>query len=272
MLFSVEEELEMEHIIVETKDGVRTLTLNRPERLNAVNDTLSKEIILAISDASADDDVRVIVITGSGRGFCSGLDLTDNAKRNSEAPSRYKKLDELGWVGHQALRIVHSDKPVIAAINGTAAGAGLALALACDLRFMSASARVTAGYIRRGLSPDAGMSYFLPRLVGQTKAAELILTGRDIYPDEAERIGLVNGIFPDEEFQEQVMEFARELAAGPPVAMTLSKRLLSTSPDMDLITILKQEYAFIKQCFGTKDVQEGVQAFAEKRKPVFRGE
>jgi len=262
----------MEHIIVETKDGVRKLTLNRPERLNAVNDTLSNEIIQAISEASADDEVRVIVITGSGRGFCAGLDLTDRAKRNPDAQSRHQKLDELGWVGHQALGIVHCDKPVIAAINGIAAGAGLALALACDIRFMSADARVTTGYIRRGLSPDAGMSYFLPRLVGQARAAELILTGRDIYPEEAERIGLVNRIFSDEELQEQVMNFARELAAGPPVAMTLSKRLLAASPDTDLTTILKQEYAFIKQCFGTKDVQEGMQAFAEKRKPVFQGE
>lgn len=262
----------MEHILIETKDGVRTLTLNRPDRLNAINDTLSNEIILAISEASNDDEVRVIVITGSGKGFCSGLDLTDYANRTLVAPSRSQKLDELGWVGHQALGIVHSDKPVIAAINGTAAGAGLALALACDLRFMSANTKVTAGYIRRGLSPDAGMSYFLPRLVGQARAAELILTGRDIYPDEAERIGLVNRVFPHEEFQEQVMDFARELAAGPPIAMTLSKRLLANSPNADLTTLLKQEYAFIKQCFGTKDVQEGVQAFTQKRKPVFRGE
>ncbi|MCM3584696.1 enoyl-CoA hydratase/isomerase family protein [Mesobacillus maritimus] len=262
----------MEHIIVDTKDGVRTLTLNRPERLNAVNDTLSHEIIQAISEASSDDEVRVIVITGSGRGFCAGLDLTEYAKRNPDLQSRHQKLDDLGWVGHQALGIVHCDKPVIAAINGIAAGAGLALALACDIRFMSADARVTAGYIRRGLSPDAGMSYFLPRLVGQAKAAELIYTGRDIYPEEAERLGLVNGVFADEDLHEQVMNFARELAAGPPVAMTLSKRLLASSQDSDLTAILKQEYAFIKQCFGTKDVQEGIRAFAEKRKPVFRGE
>ena len=262
----------MEHIIIETQDHVRTITLNRPERLNAVNDTLSKEIILAITEASADDDVRVIVITGSGKGFCSGLDLTDYAKKASVEPSRFQKLDELGWVGHQALEIVHSDKPVIAAINGTAAGAGLALALACDIRFMSANAKVTAGYIRRALNPDAGMSYFLPRIVGQAKAAELILTGRDIYPDEAERIGLVNGVFAHEELQDQVMDFARELAAGPPIAMTFSKRLLANSPDADLTTILKQELSYIKQCFTTKDVQEGIQSFAEKRKPVFRGE
>ncbi|MFD1851378.1 enoyl-CoA hydratase/isomerase family protein [Oceanobacillus bengalensis] len=262
----------MEHIIVNTQNGVRTLTLNRPERLNAVNDTLSNEIIQAITEASADDGVRVIVITGSGRGFCAGLDLSDYAKKNPSTLSRHESLDDLGWVGHQALGIVDCDKPVIAAINGIAAGAGLALALACDLRFMSADTRVTTGYIRRGLSPDAGMSYFLPRLVGQGKATELIYTGRDIYPEEAEQIGLVNGIFPDEEFQERVMAFASELAEGPPVAMTLSKRLLAASPESDLRTILKQEYASIKNCFGTKDVQEGIQAFTEKRKPVFQGQ
>ena len=262
----------MEHIIVNTGNGVRTLTLNRPERLNAVNDQLSTEIIQAIADASADDEVRVIVITGSGRGFCAGLDLSDYARRDRSSDSRHKQLDDLGWVGHQALGIVHCDKPVIAAINGIAAGAGLALALACDMRFIAEGARVTAGYIRRGLSPDAGMTYFLPRLIGSAKAAELIYTGRDIHPEEAERIGLVNGIFADDEFQDRVMKFARELAEGPPVALTLSKRLLAASPDVDLTTILKQEYSSIKVCFGTKDVQEGVKAFAEKRKPVFRGE
>ncbi|MGM0903555.1 MAG: enoyl-CoA hydratase/isomerase family protein [Bacillota bacterium] len=261
----------MEHILVDTQNGIRTLTLNRPERLNAVNDKLSTEIIQAIAEASADDEVRVVVITGSGRGFCAGLDLMDYSKRDASTESRHKKLDDLGWVGHQALGIVHCDKPVIAAINGIAAGAGLALALACDMRFMSEGAKVTAGYIRRGLSPDAGMTYFLPRLVGQAKAAELIYTGRDILPEEAERLGLVNGTFPEEEFQEQVMSFARTLAEGPPVAMTLSKRLLAASQDTDLTTILKQEYSSIKVCFGTQDVQEGIQAFAEKRKPVFRG-
>jgi 2-(1,2-epoxy-1,2-dihydrophenyl)acetyl-CoA isomerase len=116
------------------------------------------------------------------------------------------------------------------------------------------------------------MTFFLPRLVGHTRAAELILTGRDIEPVEAERIGLINGVFPDEKFKERVIEFAEELAAGPPVALTFSKRLLAASPDTDLTTLLKKEFSFIKQCFGTKDVQEGIQAFVEKRKPVFRGE
>ncbi|GLV12451.1 enoyl-CoA hydratase [Alicyclobacillus hesperidum] len=262
----------MEHLVVETKEGVRTLTLNRPERLNAIHDPLSCELIQALEEASADDEVRVVVITGSGRGFCAGLDLIDFSQRQSSATSRHHQLDELGWVGRQALAIVHCDKPVIAAVNGIAAGAGLALALACDMRFMSASARLTTGYIRRGLSPDAGMTYFLPRLVGQAKACELILTGRDIYPEEAERIGLVNGIFSDDVFHEQVSHVARELASGPPIAMTFSKRLLVASLDADLTTILKEEFSLIKQCFGTKDVQEGIQAFVDKRKPVFRGE
>ena len=167
----------MEHIIVDTENGVRTLTLNRPERLNAVNDKLSTEIIQAIQEGSADDEVRVIVITGSGRGFCAGLDLSDFAKRDPSTFTRQRKLDDLGWVGHLTLGIVHCDKPVIAAINGIAAGAGLALTLSCDIRFMSASAKVTAGYIRRGLSPDAGMTYFLPRLVGHWKSKRIDIDG-----------------------------------------------------------------------------------------------
>ncbi|WP_077212857.1 enoyl-CoA hydratase/isomerase family protein [Bacillus dakarensis] len=262
----------MEHILVDTQNGVRTLTLNRPERMNAVNEQLGTEIVQAIIEANKDDEVRVIVITGKGRGFCAGLDLTDFVKRDPSTYSRHKKLDDLGWIGHQALEIVNGDKPVIAAINGIAAGAGLSLALACDLRFISAGAKVTAGYIRRGLNPDGGMTYFLPRLVGPAKAAELIFTGRDILPEEAEQIGLVNGVFADDEFQDKVMDFARQLAEGPPIGMTFSKRLLAASADSDLTSILKRELGYIKVGFGTEDVKEGVRAFAEKRKPVFRGE
>ncbi|MEN1968044.1 enoyl-CoA hydratase-related protein [Lentibacillus sp. N15] len=258
----------MEELIMETKNGVRTLILNRPKQMNAITDELSTQVEQALAEASADDDVRVVVITGSGKAFCAGLDLS---KAPGSFTTRHKQLDELGWVGRQALGIVHCDKPVIAAINGVAAGAGLSLALACDLCFMTQGARVTTGYIRRGLNPDAGMSYFLPRLVGKAKATELILTGRDIPSDEAEQIGLVCNVFPDESFMDQVRDAAAGLASGPPIALTLSKRLLTASPDADLTTILKQEYAFIKQCFGTEDVQEGIQAFLEKRKPNFVG-
>ncbi|KAB7704066.1 enoyl-CoA hydratase [Bacillus aerolatus] len=262
----------MGELNIDTQNGVRMLTLNRPERLNAINPALSLQVERALTEASMDDEVRVVVITGAGRGFCSGLDLMKGKSEESTPVTRYERLDELRWVGRQALGIVQCDKPVIAAINGIAAGAGLSLALACDLRFMSEEARVTAGYIRRALSPDGGMSYFLPRLVGQAKAAEIIFTGREITSDEAERIGLVNGVFPAAELHDRVLTFAKDLAEGPPIALTLSKRLLAASSDSDLETSLKHELTAIKTCFETKDAAEGIQAFTEKRKPIFRGE
>lgn len=252
--------------------GVMTLTLNRPERLNALNGALQSTLIEALLHGSRDDRVRAIVITGEGRGFCAGLDLSDSAAFDPSRQTRQDRYDEYGWVGRLALAIVHNDKPVIAAINGTAAGAGLALAVACDLRYMAESARVTAGYIRRGLSPDAGLSYLLPRLVGMTSATELILTGRDVSAKEAASMGLISGICPDDALQSTVADVASRLAAGPPVAMTLSKRLLVSGQDLSLEEALKREFAMIQQCFATQDVQEGIAAFAAKRAPEFRGE
>ncbi len=257
---------------VRTENGVRVLTLNRPEKLNAFNDELSQALEHAVEEANHDDDVRVVVLTGSGRGFSSGLDLSEAAKRGPAGlKDRSMLVDDLGWVGRLALGIAKNDKPFIAAINGTAAGAGFALTLACDFRFMSDGTKVTTGYIRRGLNPDAGMTYFLPKLVGHTRAAELILTGKDIYPEEAEKMGLVTGVFPEAEFMDRVMEFAEQLAEGPPIAMTFSKRLLAASHEQSLEAILKQELALIKVCFQTEDVMEGVAAFAQRRKPVFKG-
>ncbi|BCJ87976.1 enoyl-CoA hydratase/isomerase family protein [Effusibacillus dendaii] len=262
----------MSELMIETQNGIRTLRLNRPERLNAFTSPLSSQLIDALQQASADDEVRVVVITGEGRGFCSGLDLTAVSELTSRQKSRHERLDDLEWVGRLTLSIVHNDKPVIAAINGAAAGAGLAMALACDFRVLKASAKITTGYIRNGLSPDAGMTYFLPRLVGLAKATELILTGRDILAEEAERLGLANAVFEEEEFEEGVRRFAETLAAGPPIAMTLSKRMLAEAQDADLVTQLKRELASIHKCFASGDTREAVQAFLEKRRPVFRGE
>ncbi len=264
------------HILTEmTSDGVCTLTLNRPDKLNAINTQLAQELPQAIEDASADDAIRVIVITGAGRGFCAGLDLTPAnvaATQAARTQSRHVQLDDLAWVGRQALALVNSDKPIIAAINGAAAGAGLGLALGADIRLMQANASVTTGYLRRGLSPDAGVSYFLPRLVGTSRATELIMTARDISAEEAERIGLISRVLPAENFAKAVADYASRIAAGPPLALTLTKRLLATSPDVDLTTQLKSEYAFIQRCFASEDVSEAMKAFAEKRQPVFRGQ
>jgi 2-(1,2-epoxy-1,2-dihydrophenyl)acetyl-CoA isomerase len=261
-----------QELLIQTARGVRTITLNRPERLNALNTALAESIQEAITEASVDDAVRVIVLTGAGRGFCAGLDLSDGiAGAGLEGQDRHTRLDVLGWIGRQALTLTSCDKPIIAAINGAAAGAGLSLALAADIRLMAAGTRITTGYLRRGLVPDGGMAYFLPRLVGASRAADLILTARDIDADEAERIGLVSRVLPAEGFQEAVASYAAELASGAPVAHTLAKRLLAQSQDQDLRTMLQLELASIKMCFNTEDVREGMMAFLEKRKPVFQG-
>ena len=252
-----------------TPDGVRTITLDRPERLNAVNPALADALPHAVSEAHADDAVRVVVITGAGRGFCAGLDLADPAALDQR--SRTGRLEPLAWVGRWVLALRHCDKPVIAAVNGPAAGAGFGLALAADLRLVAEGATMTAGYVRRGLSPDAGVTYHLPRLVGASRAADIILTGRDVPADEALRIGLASAVLPAERFAEAVADYAARLAAGPPVALALTKRLLTQSPDATLEAQLRDELTHIKTCFATADVAEAMTAFREKRVPVFRG-
>jgi 2-(1,2-epoxy-1,2-dihydrophenyl)acetyl-CoA isomerase len=259
-----------EHLLVHTTDaGVRTLTLNRPERLNAVNPRLADELPSAVGEAAASDAVRVLVITGAGRGFSAGLDLADPALLGTR--SRAERLDDLAWVGRWVVAISACEKPVIAAVNGPAAGAGLGLALACDIRLVSSAATLTAGYVRRGLSPDAGVSYFLPRHVGLARAADILMTGRDVTADEAERIGLASRVLPAERFADEVAAYAGRLVGGPPIALALTKRLLSASLDTPLVPHLRNELTHIKTCFATGDVQEAMTAFKEKRAPQFSG-
>jgi 2-(1,2-epoxy-1,2-dihydrophenyl)acetyl-CoA isomerase len=259
------------HLLIETSDdGVRTITLDRADKLNAVNGALAASLSSAVAHAAAEDAVRVVVITGAGRAFCAGLDL-------SEPPSlptatRVDRLDPYAWVGTWVRTILGCEKPVVAAVNGPAAGAGFGLALACDMRIVASSARMTAGYVRRGLSPDAGVSWLLPRHVGLARASDILLTGRDVDAAEAERIGLAAHVVADAEFVERVREHASRLAAGPPVAQALTKRLLVRSLDTALDAALRDELVYIKQCFATADVAEAIAAFREKRRPSFRGE
>jgi 2-(1,2-epoxy-1,2-dihydrophenyl)acetyl-CoA isomerase len=259
------------HLLVDTTPaGVCTITLNRPDRLNAVNPALARELPEAVSAAGRDDAVRVVVITGAGRGFCAGLDLAEPTPIG--AGTRAERTDPYEWVGRWVLSLAECEKPVVAAINGAAAGAGLGLALAADVRLVSAAARLTAGYARIGLSPDAGVSWWLPRLVGASRAADLILTARDVDAAEAERIGLASRVLPAEGFADGARAYAEALAAGPPVALGLTKRLLVTSHDNTLRAQLREELANIRTCLATRDVREAMGAFREKRKPEFRGE
>lgn len=257
-------------VLVEDRDRVRTITLNRPEKLNALTEQLANEMIDAIERADHDDAVNVIVITGAGRGFCAGLDLTAE-RRVGQEPSRWERGDDLGWVGRQALVITGASKPVVAAVNGPCAGAGMSIALAADVRVMTGGARITTGYARRGLNPDGGMSYFLPRLVGMTRAADLLLTARDVTAVEAMQIGLVAAMYSDDEFRAQAQLYAAKLAANAPMGMTNTKRLLAESYVNSLPTQLKRELTLIRECFQSEDVQEGLRAFAEKRQPIFTG-
>jgi 2-(1,2-epoxy-1,2-dihydrophenyl)acetyl-CoA isomerase len=258
-----------ETVLIDDADRVRTITLNRPEKLNALTDQLANELIAAIEGADRDDNVNAVMITGAGRGFCAGLDLTQ--PRDGREPGRFERMDDLGWVGRQALVIQAATKPVVAAINGAAAGAGLSIALAADLRVMSAGARITTGYARRGLNPDGGMSYFLPRMVGLTRAADLILTARDVEAEEALQIGIVAAVYPADTFTKDAHAYAARLAANAPMSMANGKRLLAESLSSPLSTQLKRELTLIRQCFASEDVQEGMRAFVEKRAPVFRG-
>ena len=259
-----------DHLLVSNStSGVRTITLNRPERLNAVNPRLADELPTAIDDAARDDTVRVVVITGAGRGFCAGLDLSEPPKLPDE--NLRARLDPLAWVGRWVLAATGCEKPLIAAINGAAAGAGFGLALAADIRLVARSARVTAGYVRRGLSPDAGVSYLLPRLIGLSRASEILISGRDVGADEALRIGIAAVAFDDDGFADQVARYAEQLAAGPPIAFALTKRLLVSAFDVSLEEQLERELVAIKTCFASQDVAEALRAFTEKRAPAFRG-
>jgi 2-(1,2-epoxy-1,2-dihydrophenyl)acetyl-CoA isomerase len=262
-----------QHLRIETTaEGVRIVTLNRPEKLNAVNAVLENELPQAVNEASADAPVRCVLITGAGRGFCAGLELDPaNIGRVRDPQTRGQKLDDLGWVGRWALSLANCEAPVIAAINGPAAGAGFALALAADIRLISDSAVVTCGYARIGLSPDAGMSYFLPRLVGLGRATEMLLSARDIGAEEAVATGIAAARYPAADFATSALAYATRIAQGPTCALALTKRLLLQSFDNDLATQLRAEYASIKQCFTTADVPNAIQAFREKRKPVFQG-
>jgi 2-(1,2-epoxy-1,2-dihydrophenyl)acetyl-CoA isomerase len=255
--------------IASTPDGVRTITLDRADKLNAVNGALASALVAALAEAAADDTARVVVLTGAGRAFCAGLDLS--APPELPTATRADRLDPYAWVGAWVRGVVACEKPVIAAVNGPAAGAGFGLALACDLRIVAASAKMTAGYVRRGLSPDAGVSWFLPRHVGLARASDILLTGRDVDALEAERIGLATVVAPDADFPGIVASYAARLASGAPVAQALTKRLLASTFDRPLDAALRDELTNIKYAFTTTDVAEAMTAFREKRIPRFEG-
>ncbi len=251
----------------EVEDGIGLITLNRPEKRNAFNREMIRLWVEALQDCEKRNDVRVVVITGAGDVFCSGGDVSDmdNSKRGP-----WTTKDYLWEQIHQiALTIERMDKPVICAINGSATGAGLDMALACDIRFCAAEAKLAETYIKVGLVPGDGGGFLLPRLVGLPKALELLWTGDFIDAHEAERIGLVNRVYPRDQLFEETMKFARRLADGPSRAIRLTKRLVYQSLRLDLRTSLDLVSSHMSMVTQSADHKEGVRAFLEKRKPNF---
>jgi 2-(1,2-epoxy-1,2-dihydrophenyl)acetyl-CoA isomerase len=262
-----------ETILYEKREHVAILTLNRPDRLNAIGPELRKEAHACVREAHKDDDVRVLIVTGAGRGFCSGADLSNTTGAPPPiGDSQNERLDEQGWVGRWARLFHEFDKPVIAAVNGIAAGAGMSTALAADLRIGSEHARFRTVFIERSLSPDSGMSYFLPRIVGYARAADLIFTSRTVGAEEAYRLGLLDRLVRHEELLEEAVKLADEMTQWPPLALRVSKRVLQHNFPAELDTALKYEMTslgFARR--ASNDAREALLAFREKRKPRYTG-
>ncbi len=248
-------------------DGIVTLMLNRPESYNAINEQMKQELSDALKIASRDPAVRCIVIRGAGeKAFCSGQDLKEHQGQKRSLRESLEK-----YYNPIIRKIRETEKPVIAMINGVAAGAGCSLALACDMRIMASTAKLIEVFIRIGLVPDSGSHWFLPRLTGMARAFEYAATGRDIPADEAERAGLVNKVVPPDQLEPVTMALARSLATAPTRAIGLIKRTLNKALTSDLDGLLDYEAMIQEIASQTEDHKEGVAAFLEKRAPNFSG-
>lgn len=260
--------------IVERHEGVMVVKFNRPERMNSMGGTLLQELNEALDEGRTDDRVRAFIVTGEGRGWCAGADLQAQASggaRQDDHRKRSNAMDPIGLVGRTVLNIHSCDKPIIAAVNGVAVGGGFGICSAMDVRIASDQARFSTVFIKRALAPDCGLSYFLPRLVGPERAAEMFYTGRMVAANEALALGIVSKVVPHESLMDSAMEFAQGIANSPPSAMTYTRRALKHSLSATLADQLEFEWVNQKACLASPEFGEGVQAFLEKREPDFSG-
>ncbi len=256
-------------LILEKKDKIGTITFNRPDILNAFNATSFNEFIQALHELDNDESIMVVIITGAGRAFSGGLDLEEAKKGPSEFDLQVVPMQgTLAWIAH-IMRAMK--KPIVAAVNGAAVGAGFTIALACDIRIASEQAKFGAAFLRVGLIPELGSTYNLPRLIGIAKACELVFTAKIIDANEAKAIGLVNEVVPAANLATATNKLAMEIAEMPPVALQLARKALYQGLDSDLDAQIQLEQLSQSTCFKTEDHVEGMKAVLEKRKPIFKG-
>ncbi len=265
--------MEFEKMILEEEEGIATLTLNNPDKLNAMSTEMWNDLDRVLDTVSGNEEIKVLVITGAGRGFCSGSDVSGRLAVNIEGGGpKMNQAQLLEGTGFAANLIRALDLPIIAAINGTTAGAGLSLALLSDIRIASDTARFGAVWVRVGLIGDLGATYLLPRIVGPDKALEMLMTGDMISAQEAERIGLVTKVVPPDELMPTVRELATKLAKGPGLAIKFSKKAVYKGlQHNDLVNQLDYESFAQGVCRQSEDHREGVRAFMEKREAHFKG-
>ncbi|HEX2171360.1 MAG TPA: enoyl-CoA hydratase-related protein [Dehalococcoidia bacterium] len=263
-----------QQVLFDVQNHIAEITLNRPEALNALSPTMRQQLWEALDRVEQDPEIRVAVITGAGRAFCAGGDVKSMRQRGEDlAASGRLKVEALRELGRRMpVRIASMDKPVIAAINGAAAGWGCDLAVACDFRIASDQAKFSEAFVKRGLLPDGGSTWTLPRLIGKDQALRLILTGDLIDAREAQRIGLVTEVVPAAELMERTREFAGQIARNAPLAVQLAKRAVAEGANLSFAQAMDQIAAFLGILRTTQDHREGVQAFLEKRDPRFTGE
>ncbi|PRZ39095.1 enoyl-CoA hydratase/carnithine racemase [Antricoccus suffuscus] len=261
-----------QEVLYEVSEHIATITLNAPERMNTISGPMLNQLTERLLEANQDKDVRCVILTGAGRAFCAGLDLRPESGGVSGLSSSSDSVSpSLDLRNTPPTVLFDMDTPVIAAINGGAAGYGMDTALGCDIRLMGASGKLAAAFTKRGLVPESGGTWFLPRLIGWSKASELIFTGRTLNAEETVEWGLASEVVADEDLQARARELAREIAGNAPLAVQAAKRMMRMGQNEPFVEHVHRVYLQLLPLMRTEDLKEGMLSFMEKRPPVFNG-